>query len=154
MRLTRTQAAGNQPGTPPRQVTVKPGESLEGIASRHYPDHSQMGLLAILVANRNDIKDDLIYPGQTLHLPKLKLAGQMMQLDDNLFYAPYGRYSSPESLKTDTAWLKKKQVRFLVIRSRDSQGKTFHRVVFGGYSQETELEQIFLQMKTKSRPGS
>ena len=144
---------GNQPGTPPRQVTVKPGESLEGIASRHYPDHSQMGLLAILVANRNDIKDDLIHPGQTLHLPKLKLAGQMMQLDDNLFYAPYGRYSSPESLRNDTTWLKKKQVRFLVIRSRDSQGKTFHRVVFGGYSQETELQQAFLQMKTKSRPG-
>jgi len=143
--------AGNQPGTPPRQVMVKPGESLEGIASRHYPDHSQMGLLAILVANRNDIKDDMIHPGQTLHLPKVKLAGQMMQLDDNLFYTPYGRYSSPESLRNDTTWLKKKQVRFLVIRSRDSQGKTFHRVVFGGYIQEMELQETFLQMKTKLR---
>jgi hypothetical protein len=130
---------------------VKPGESLEGIASRHYPDHSQMGLLAILVANRNDIKDDMIHPGQTLHLPKVKLAGQMMQLDDNLFYTPYGRYSSPESLRNDTTWLKKKQVRFLVIRSRDSQGKTFHRVVFGGYIQEMELQETFLQMKTKLR---
>ena len=143
---------GNPPGTSPRQVTVKTGKSLEGIASRHYPDHYQMGLLAILVANHNDIKDDLIYPGQTLHLPKVKLAGQMMQLDDNLFYAPYGRYHSPESLRTDTAWLKKNQVRFLVIRSRDSQGKTFHRVVFGGYSQEMELQEAILRMKTKSRP--
>jgi hypothetical protein len=112
-----------------------------------------MGLLAILVANRNDIKNDLIHPGQTLHLPKVKLAGEMMQLDDNLFYAPYGRYYSLESLRTDTTGLKKKQVRFLVIRSRDSQGKSFHRVVFGGYGQETELQEAFLEMKTKSRPG-
>jgi hypothetical protein len=110
-----------------------------------------MGLLAILVANSNDIKDDMIHPGQTLHLPKVKLAGQVMQLDDNLFYAPYGRYSSPESLRDNTAWLKKKQVRFLVIRSRDSQGKSFHRVVFGGYGQETELQEAFSKMKTKSR---
>src|SRR3989339_777082 len=124
--------AGNQPGTPPRQVMVKPGESLERIASRNYPDHSQMGLLAILVANHNDIKDDMIHPGQTLHLPKVKLAGQMMQLDDNLFYAPYGCYSSAESLRNDTTRLKKKQIRFLVIRSRDSQGQSFHRVIFGG----------------------
>jgi len=143
--------AGNQPGTPPRQVTVKPGESLERIASRNYPDHSQMGLLAILVANHNDIKDDMIHPGQTLHLPKLKLAGQMLQLDDNLFYAPYGRYSSAESLRNDTTRLKKKQIRFLVIRSRDSQGQSFHRVIFGGYNQEMELQEALLKMKTKSR---
>ena len=144
--------AGNHPRTPHRQVTVKPGESLEGIASRHYPDHSQMGLLAILVANRNDIKDDMIHPGQTLQLPKVKPAGEMMQLDDDLFYAPYGRYTSRESLRDDTTWLKKKQARFLVIRSRDSQGKPFHRVVFGGYGQKTELQEAFLKMKTKSRP--
>jgi len=144
--------AGNHPRTPHRQVTVKPGESLEGIAFRHYPDHSQMGLLAILVANRNDINDDMIHPGQTLQLPKVEAAGEIMQLDDNLFYAPYGRYTSRESLRDDTTWLKKKQARFLVIRSRDSQGKPFHRVVFGGYGKKTELQEAFLKMKTKSRP--
>jgi type II secretory pathway predicted ATPase ExeA len=149
--LNQASRAGNAPGTPPRQVTVKPGGSLEGIASRHYPDHSQMGLLAILVANRADIKDDMIHPGQTLHLPRVKLAGPMMQLDDNLFYAPYGRYSTPESLRNDTVWLKKKQIRFLAIRSRDSQGQSFHRVVLGGYGQETELQEALLKMKTKSR---
>jgi len=54
-------------------------------------------------------------------------------------------------LRNDTVWLKKKQIRFLAIRSRDSQGQSFHRVVLGGYGQETELQEALLKMKTKSR---
>jgi hypothetical protein len=74
-----------------------------------------------------------------------------MQLDDNQFYAPYGRYYSPESLSNETSRLKKKQVRFLVIRCRDSQNTTYYRVVFGDYNQKMELQEVVLKMKTKSK---
>jgi len=136
---------------PSLQVVVKPGETLSAIAKQHYPGQYETGLLAILLANRDNIKDDLIHPGQALSLPKVKLNGRMIQLDDNQLYAPYGRYHSPESLTNDTSRLKKKQVRFVVIRSRDSQNTTFYRVVFGDYNQETELQEVVLKMKTKSK---
>jgi hypothetical protein len=132
-------------------VVVKPGETLSAITKQHYSGQYEMGLLAILLANRDNIKDDLIRSGQVLSLPKIKLHGRMMQLDDNQFYAPYGQYRSPESLSDDTSRLKKRQVRFLVIRSRDSQNMTFYRVVFGGYDQGTELQEVYLKMKPKSK---
>lgn len=152
--LTKDSNQGNPPGTLPEQVVVRPGESLGAIVTRHYPDHYQMGLLAMRLANRNDLKDDLIYPGQVLSLPKMKLAGRSMQLDDHLFYAPYGRYYSSESLSKDTNWLKNKKIRFFVLPSRDSKGKAFYQVVFGGYGQEAELQEALLKMKTKAKPGS
>jgi general secretion pathway protein A len=137
--------------TPSRHVVVKPGETLSAIAQQHYPGQYETGLLAILLANRGNIKDDLIHPGQALSLPKVKLNDRIMQLDDNQFYAPYGRYYSPESLSNETSRLKKKQVRFLVIRCRDSQNTTYYRVVFGDYNQKMELQEVVLKMKTKSK---
>jgi LysM repeat protein len=145
-------ASREQPALAPSpQVVVKPGETLSAITKQHYSGQYEMGLLAILLANRDNIKDDLIRSGQVLSLPKIKLHGRMMQLDDNQFYAPYGQYRSPESLSDDTSRLKKRQVRFLVIRSRDSQNMTFYRVVFGGYDQGTELQEVYLKMKPKSK---
>jgi len=129
---------------------VKRGESLGTLASRHYPDNCQMGLLAILLTNRG-IKGDKIYPGQVLQLPKLKLTGKMIQIDDNRFYAQYRSYQSLASLSSNTSWLKKKQVRFLVISSRDSRGRIFHRVVVGDYGREAELQEALLKTKTKSK---
>lgn len=151
--LTKGSDGGNQPGARPRQVVVRNGESLGAIVSRHYPDHYKMGLLAMRLANRNELKDDLIYPGQALILPKMKLAGQGMQLDDRMFFAPYGRYHSPESLSKGTNWLKKKEIKFLVLRSRDTKGKAFYQVVIGDYGQEAELEGAFLKMNNQAKPG-
>jgi type II secretory pathway predicted ATPase ExeA len=147
---TQQSSLGNLPVTLPVRVVVKRGESLGTLASRHYPDNCQMGLLAILLTNRG-IKGDKIYPGQVLQLPKLKLTGKMIQIDDNRFYAQYRSYQSLASLSSNTSWLKKKQVRFLVISSRDSRGRIFHRVVVGDYGREAELQEALLKTKTKSK---
>jgi general secretion pathway protein A len=139
---------------PSLHVVVKPGETLSAITKQHYPGQYEMGLLGILLANRDNIKDDLIHPGQVLSLPKVKLNGRIIQLDNSQFYAPYGTYYSPESLSNDTSRLKKKQVRFVVIRCRDSQNTTYYRVIFGDYNQETELQEDFLKVKPKSKQNS
>ena len=67
-----TAPASSAPAPPPvrggRTYVVVKGDSLSKIAKREYGDAAQWK--RIYDANRDLIKDpDLIYPGQTLHLP-------------------------------------------------------------------------------------
>ena len=140
------------PAVIPNQVIVQKGDYLTRIAYGHY-GNSGLGLLAIILANRDEISNDLVYPGQNLYIPEIDKRQQTMRLQDGSYYAPYALISSPERLKEITSWLKKKQVSFLVIRSRDDAGKPLHRVVIGGYQSQQDLKQAFEKTKTKDGKG-
>lgn len=61
------QAAGSAPAGPV-QITVQPGFTLWGIATRNYGDGYQY--VRVYEANRDQIRDpDLIYPGQVFTVP-------------------------------------------------------------------------------------
>lgn len=129
-------------------VAVQKGESLSAIALRHY-GNCRLGLLAILLANREKIRDELVYPGQELYLPAIDNNRQAVCLQDGSCYAPYAWIYSSVRLKEITSWLKKKRIRFLVIHSRDNAGKGFQRIVLGGYQSPQDLQQAVDKTKTR-----
>ena len=91
----------------PNRVTVQKGEYLTRIAYGHY-GNSGLGLLALILANRDEISDDLVYPGHNLYLPEIDERKQTMRLQDGSYYAPYALISSPGRLKEIISWLKNK----------------------------------------------
>ena len=131
------------------QIEVKRGESLSRIIAQHYPENKQIGLVAIILANPEIYKDDLIYSGQVLKLPKLDSTDKTIQLQDNLFYILYGHYYSDADLKKDTLWLNKKKVRFLVRNTKDSKNRNANLVILGGYEAKDDLEKALQSTKTK-----
>jgi hypothetical protein len=133
------------------QIDIKRGESLARIVAQHYPENEQIGLVAIILANPEIYKDDLIYFRQVLKLPKVNSIDKTIQLQDNLFYILYGRYYSDVDLKMHTLWLNKKKIRFIVRNTKDSKGRNVHRVILGGYETKEELEKAMQSIKTKSR---
>ena len=135
----------------PFQIEIKKGESLGRIIAHYYPGDNQIGLVAIILANPEIYKDDFIYSGQVLKLPKLDSKDKTIQLQDNLFYIFYGSYYSDVDLKRDTLWLKKKQIRFLVRRTKDSKGKNVNRIILGGYETKDDSVKALQSLKTKER---
>ena len=131
------------------QIEVKKGESLGGIIAHHYPGNKQLGLVAIILANPDIHKDDLIYSGQVLKLPKLDSKDQTIQLQDNLFYGFYGSYYSAADLKRDTLRLNEKQIRFLIRSSKDPKGKNINRIILGGYETQDDFAKALQTLKTK-----
>jgi general secretion pathway protein A len=133
----------------PNQTVAQKGENLTAIAARNYPGQQLIGLWGIILANPKIVRDDLIYPGQVLELPKIDFQDKTIQLKDKLFYFPYGRYYSPKDLKNDTAWLSKAKVKFLLLPSKDRRGRSFNRVFIGGYDRVAELQDALQRLKKK-----
>jgi LysM repeat protein len=135
----------------PFQIEIKKGESLGRIIAHYYPGDKQIGLVAIILANPEIYKDDVIYSGQDLKLPKLDSRDKTIQLQDNLFYIFYGSYYSDADLKRHTLWLKKKGIRFLVRSTKDSKGKNVNRIILGGYETKDDSVEALQGLKTKER---
>jgi hypothetical protein len=87
--------------TEPSKIEIKKGESLARIIAQHYPENEQIGLVAIILGNPEIYKDDFIYVGQVLKLPKVSSTDKIIQLDDKLFYILYGSYYSDVDFKRD-----------------------------------------------------
>jgi hypothetical protein len=136
--------------TEPSQIIIKKGESLSRIIAKHYPTNQQIGLAAIMLANREISKNNMIYAGQILNLPQLYPTDKIIKLSDNLYYGFYGSYSSDKDLKDHTLWLDKKNIKFLVINSNDVKKKNVQLVILGGYDKKEDLKIMLQGIKTKS----
>jgi general secretion pathway protein A len=119
---------------------VKKGETLSIIASQAYRGSEEFSIEAVILDNPG-IKDrDLIYPGQTVYLPRINPGRQTMQLRDNLFYAYYGRYDSTDTMKGVSALLEQKGVRYTIIANDGRRGSSSHHILLGGYEKVADLQ--------------
>jgi LysM repeat protein len=134
----------------PFLITIKKGESLYRIIARHYKQNQQIGLVAIMLANPEISKDYVIYAGQVLKLPQLDPKGNIIRLQDNLYYGLYGRYYSDNDLKDHTLWLQKKNIKFSVMNTQDVSKKNVHLVILGGYEKKEDLKIALQSVKTNS----
>jgi hypothetical protein len=135
----------------PTQVLVSKGEGLSKIIARHYPQGQERTVLdAVILANPEINRENVILPGQAINLPKVNFKEQTVQLQDGLLYALYGSYYSAASWKGDKLWLEKKGVRFLVRITRDASGRMIHRVFLGGFATLADLQAAQHLLKTKS----
>jgi type II secretory pathway predicted ATPase ExeA len=150
--------AGEPPVTEP--LTAPPafehlvaggGESLTRIASQHYPNDPRLGIAALILQNPQVTKVDVIKAGEVLYLPKINLKNRTIQLKDNLWYAFYGRYPSPERANKIAFWFSSKKIIFLVRDIKSGGGETIQRIFIGGYATEEELTQAVNSLITKKQ---
>ena len=125
----------------PAKVVVQKGDSLGKFITQYYPGQEKLGLEATILANPAISREDVIYPGQALNLPRIDVSAQVVQLQDQQFYALYASYYSAASWEGDKPWLEKNQVRFLVRETRESTGRVIHRVFLGGYETVSDLKE-------------
>jgi hypothetical protein len=135
----------------PAKVVVQKGDSLGKFITQYYPGQEKLGLEATILANPEISRENVIYPGQALNLPRIDVSAQAIQLQDQQFYALYGRYYSAASWEGDKPWLEKNQVRFLVRETRESTGRVIHRVFLGGYETVSDLKEAQRRLLTKGR---
>ena len=136
-------------GALPVQVVVQKGDSIGKIITQYYPGQEKLGLAATILANPEISRKDVIYPGQALNLPRINVSAQVVQLQDQQFYALYGSYYSAASWDGDKPWLEKHQVRFLVRKTREFTGRVIHRVFLGGYETVSDLQEAQGRLLTK-----
>ena len=141
------------PAADPRlaQVVVPQGGSLGKIIAQYYPGQEKLGLRAVILANPEISREDVIQPGQVLNLPRIDVSEQVVHLPDQRLYALYGSYYSAASWEEDKPWLEKNQVRFLVRVTRESTGRVIHRVFLGGYETAEDLKEAQRRLLTKGK---
>jgi len=133
------------------QLVARGGESLTRIASQHYPKDPIFGIAALILQNPHVAKVDVIKPGEVLYFPKINFENRTIQLKDNLWYAFYGRYPSPERANKIAFWFTTKKIKFLERDIKSGGGNTIKRIFIGGYATEEELTKAFNSLITKKQ---
>ena len=133
------------------QRVVRPHENLTNIVAEHYQEYEPIGYEAVILANPDIQNENLITPGQVLYLPVINYSEEEIQLQDNLFYSPYGLYYSVITLQKDVERLTAKKVRYLVRRTRQPDGIMVHRVYVGGYETRNDLQEAKRQVHMASK---
>lgn len=136
-----------------RKIIIKKGETLAMIASKQYPDNPKLGLEAILLTNPEVVDKNKIYPGQTIVLPELDTANQIIQVHENKYYSPFATYKSFAKLQTMMQWLSRHEVKYLIENKTDSDGTAIYQVTLGGYDTLGQLKKAFQSAKAEEERG-
>lgn len=122
-----------------KKLVTKEGDTLTGIASKHFPEDPQLGIVAIILQNTIVTDENRIKSKDVLYLPKINFEKRTIQLKDNLWYALYDRYNPQGSTKKIASWFTAKKIKFLVKQIRNGAGNTIQRIFIGDYATEEEL---------------
>jgi type II secretory pathway predicted ATPase ExeA len=120
--------------------TVSPQDrNLTSIVASHYLGNKKIGVEAVILANPSLTSENLIHPSERILLPRVDPDRSIIILNDNLFYAPYGRYQPSPSLQQDLDRFKKLQVRYALRKTEDSTNRILYWIFLGGYEKEAQL---------------
>jgi type II secretory pathway predicted ATPase ExeA len=135
----------------PQQLIAQEGETLSSIASQHYPKDPRFGVVAIILQNVNLINEVVVKAGEVLDLPKINFENRTIHLKDNLWYAPYGRYTSQKSVNRIAFRFFTKKIKFLVRHIKSKDDNPIKRIFIGGYATEEELTNVLNSLTTKKK---
>jgi type II secretory pathway predicted ATPase ExeA len=120
--------------------TVTPQDkNLTSIVANHYLGNKKIGVEAVILANPSLSSENLIHPSERILLPRVAPDRSIIILNDNLLYAPYGRYQPSPSLQQDLDRFKKLQVRYVLRKTEDANKRGLYWIFLGGYEKEAQL---------------
>ncbi len=147
---TAAAALTQVPPPRPRQVEVETDDTLTLIAGRWFPDQEELGLVALILANPQNLDPNLILVGQKLNLPLIDPVNQTIQTKEGILYALYGTYPSIPSLQQTISRLSQQNVRYAVINNNTTKGAISYQVLIGAYANRRDLEQALSRVKKQS----
>jgi type II secretory pathway predicted ATPase ExeA len=125
------------------RVTVK-DHNLGKIVAAHYPNKGKFGFAAIILANPQITKEDLIYPSQILTLPKINENNNIIKLNDGRYYVLYNRYSDVSEFNKAVSKLKKLRIPSLTRETQHSTAGKIYRIYLGGFEREEDIKEILM----------
>ncbi|MBU4233470.1 MAG: AAA family ATPase [Proteobacteria bacterium] len=134
----------------PSQVEVKDNDNLTLIAKRWFPQQMKLGVVALLLANPQNLNANLIFPGQKLNLPQIDPVNQTIQMKEGIFYALWGTYPSIPSLQQTISRLSQQNVRYTVMNNDTTKGAISYQVLIGAYASREDLEQALSRVNKQS----
>ncbi len=131
----------------PSQVEAENNDTLIMIARRWFPEQEKLGLLALVLANPQALKEDQIFAGQKLNLPGVNPADQTIRLQDGRVYALYGEYPSLRDLQKAIAHLGQHKVRYAIMNDLAEEDRASYQVLIGAYGNQQDLDQALSRVK-------
>jgi hypothetical protein len=142
--------AGETPGEPESAQSttykVSPDDGLLKIVSTYYPDDKDIGYDAVILANPRINNEDVIYPGQTLTLPKIDKNNNIITIGGKEYFKIYGQYYNSLDVARATAKLKELQLQFVVRETEIPDEGKIYRVFLGAYGSPDELKKAMAQL--------
>jgi hypothetical protein len=137
-----------QPGEPapepesakPDTYRVAPEDGLLKIVSIYYPGDKEIGYDAVILANPRITNEDIIYPGQTLALPKVDKTNNIIMVGGKEYFKIYGQYYNAAEVARAASKLKELQLHFVVRETEIPDAGKVYRVFLGGYESQSDLK--------------
>ena len=147
---TSPEAGESQPETAkPAAHQVAREDGLLKIVGTYYPANKEIGYDAVILANADITKEDVIYPGQNLALPQIGKGDNVITLDNKEHYAILKRYYTAAEAGKAGARLKALQLNYVVRETRLPGDVRVYRVFLGGYASTDELKKAMALAEQK-----
>ena len=140
--ITSANEQAGEPESRPATHQVSRDDGLLKIAATYYPDNKDLGYDAIILANPGITNEDVIYPGQTIALPRINKSNSIIALDSKGLFKAYGRYYNSSQAEKVGAKLKELQVRYVVRETELPNDVKVYRIFIGGYESKEELQRV------------
>ena len=106
----------------------------------YYPDDKEIGYDAVILANPTITNEDIIYPGQTLKLPKVDRSDHIINLGGKEYFTIYGLYYSSSQAEKAVSKIQELQLHFVVRETELPFEGKIYRVFLGGYGNPGDLQ--------------
>jgi len=107
-------------------------------------------MVALLLANPQNLNQDRIITGEKLDLPVVDPSSKTIQLKEGIFYAFLEEYPSSQAVKKAISRLSRQGVRYMIMNNGTSAGGTASRVVIGAYETQEALKEALLRVQEES----
>jgi type II secretory pathway predicted ATPase ExeA len=134
----------------PRQVKVEDNDTLTRIAGCWFPGHRELGVVALLLANPQNLSANRIFVGQKLNLPLIDPDHKTIQVKEGLFYALWEEYPGIQALQKAVSELSRQNVRYTVMNDDTAKGTISYQVLIGAYGSREDLEQALSRLDEDS----
>jgi general secretion pathway protein A len=135
-----SEPAATEESSVPATYRVAPEDNLLRIVANYYPDNKETGYDAVILANPRITNEDIIYPGQTLSLPKVDKNSNIITVGGNKYFAFYKEYYNAAQAKKTVSKLQELQLEFVVRETEIPDEGNIYRIFLGGYKSQDELK--------------
>jgi type II secretory pathway predicted ATPase ExeA len=129
----------------PATYQVAPEDGLIKIVGTYYPDEKEIGYDAVILANPRITNEDIIYPGQTLSLPKVDKSNNIITVGGKDHFGMFGQYYNSTQVEKTVSKLKELQIPYVVRETEIPDEGKIYRIFVGAYESLDELKKAMAQ---------
>ncbi|MFZ2087993.1 MAG: AAA family ATPase [Desulfobaccales bacterium] len=135
------QAPEPESSQPTTSYQVAPEDGLLRIVASRYPEDKELGYNAVILANPQITNENVIFPGQSLLLPRVDKNSRAITINNKQHFAFFKQYYAAPQVDKATAKLSDLLIKYQVRETILPDNIKTYRIFLGDYENQVDLAQ-------------